>query len=941
MFSFLFIRHLVRPKALKDVPTEDYRCGFNYNGSKFDVSEISKLGKVFNFTDETKDYMYYVRLCDDIADDQYPEHAKYQFGVNGIRVNTQTNFTEPIAFHDTQTYDLAGSSPDEGFIIQTSAQTSDPESKLPFIRLSFVFTPSDENSTDPVDINFFEEGNSYIVAIVFATAYAKPQQAEIPPDPPLPPTCKNIYYSTQVYPYGIALNLADLNFGPHGFPITFDDDPNKIALYQPCGFSKCPTDFDCGEYKTASAWVCNKSLKCEGFSTPKVEFDYLYEDPDEGFTFTYQPEDDNQIKVDAVCDFSLTKEEMTIESSRMENESSLKIRIHTGSACMQPLENSNPNQCKARLNDTISVLDVDLSVYTKEDGWKFNVSNSQWEESHWVYLQPCGPLICPADSCPNSTGATIYLCNEKSDGSTVCYDYGMFRNQIDIDIFRNLIEDGITWTYTGTSGRSAEVRVTCDWKLPEKTLEFQNRLSYTEEGNKILLWASTRDVCIGQPPLPPQTPLPTPKPEEWPPVPDPAPSGRPTGQKLPTVYVRNETHSIVFDMRKYVYERDAKITYIFKSQEARVSSSPFSPQACPNGYQCKGVDNADYWLCWQENCYPMMLGSTNGINYTTEGGTLNGVYVSTNGYFDTKLTLSISCSEDTMRMNNGYIDVNDEVSFDGDNGYTVYSEWSEVCPREGVQPYFPTPVTPLTPTPSPNPEPIDVSYYDREYGFDFKDFDEKKRRKEIGEVLFQTSGNSYENASLTFDPLGKIECPSGAECKGVEYSSAWKCWDDVITKNKDCVSLADARYAPKSVSQNKIVYSSGYNGYSLELDLYCNPDEGSDSYSLSSVARENKSNLTVWLTAYSAAFCKGRGLGVKPTSGGAIFLLILLIVTITYLVCGVFANFLKIGKFALPNASFWKEFANCVVAGYYGITCRKSLASTVSVESTVSAYSSI
>jgi hypothetical protein len=394
-------------------------------------------------------------------------------------------------------------------------------------------------------------------------------------------------------------------------------------------------------------------------------------------------------------------------------------------------------------------------------------------------------------------------------------------------------------------------------------------------------------------------------------------------------------------MRKYVYDLDAKISFMYRQQDAHITSNPFNPQRCPEGYQCQGIDKADYWICWQEDCYPMMLGATNGINYTNQGGSVQGVYITTYGYFDTKLTLSITCDKRTMLKNNGYIDVNDEVSFDGENGYTVYSEWSEVCPRTGTQPEFPTPVAPLTPTPEPQPDPVEISFYDRDYGFNFNQFAEQNRKKEMSDVVFQITGMTYENASLIFDPIGKIECPAGAECKGVSYASAWKCWNDVITEQKNCVSLADARYAPVSVSSSRVLYSSGYNGYNLELDLICNLDQGIDNYSLSSVVRESKKSLTVWMSAYSAAFCKGRGLSTKPVTGGAVFLLIVILCAIVYIVGGVLFNFFTIGKFTLPNEQFWDEFINCVVAGFYGVTCRKSVAVAISLESGTDIYSTI
>ena len=922
LYFFLLFRHKVR--ALKDVPTEDYRCGFNYNGNLFDVSEIAKLGKVFIFNDTHSDYTYYVRLCDDLTDEQYPPTARKQFGVNGVRVNLQTNFTEPIAFHDTQEYDLSETRPEEGFIIQTSAQTSDPETTFPFITVTFMFTPGEENSTEPVTYQFFEEDDHHFnVLLIFVTAYAKPQKAEIPPDPVLPPTCKQVYYSNMVYPFGISLNLADLNYGPHGFPITFDDDPDTIALYQPCGFSTCPTDFDCLDYKTASAWKCNRSMICEGFSTPKVEFNLLKEDIDEGFRLTYEKQDDNNIIVDTVCDFDLSENEFRFEASKMYNHSSMHFRIHSGIACMQALENNNPNQCKATLNDTMYSLDLDLSNYNKEDGIQFDVYNSKWGSiKHWIVAQPCGPLVCPGDNCPNSTGATIYLCQENADKSTLCYDYGLYRNPVDIEIYRSSLDNGVLWQYQGNNDRSSEIRVTCNWDLKKGELQFENRLSY-EGDNKILLWAQTRDVCVGKEPVPEPTPAPTPTTVPYPPIPEPTKSPQPVGQTYPTVYVNNNTHSIIFDLQEFQWQKKMDISIYFASREGEVLSSPFNPKRCPNGYHCQGLNRADFWLCWLGNCYPMMLGNTNGINYSSQGGKMTGVYVTSNGYYDTKLTLSISCDEEVMKKNSGEIEVIGDVSFDGDNGYTIYTTWSKACPRKEIYPDFPEPVSPLTPTPTPNPAPLDIQYYDREYGFSFSDFNSQTRKKTIENMIFHITGDTYQNASLIIDPIGSIKCPDNAECAGVEYASAWKCWKDVITKEPKCASLADSRYETKQITYSQIEYSSGYNGYDLILNLNCNEDIDPKEYNISQSATEDTTKNTVYMLMSSSAFCKGRGISINKVTGGAVFLFIVFIVTFSYIVGGILYNFFTIGKIEIPHLRFWTAFYLYFCAGFYAATCRK------------------
>ena len=914
-----------RTPQLRDTPVEYLRCGVNWNGVKYDVSKIAELNQTFEFTDETNDYHYYVSLCDDLK--QMPLGVDAQFGVNGIRMNVDTKFYEPIAFHDTQTYDLFdGTDPESGFVIRTAAQATDPESKFKFYYLTFVFMPGENASVEPSSTFMFEDEEILNIAIQFETSYAKPTKVDPPPAPPLPPTCKKLWNSDKVYPYGIFLNLDDLAFGPHGYPVTFDDDKDTIALYQPCGYSKCPTDFDCGNYTTASAWVCNRSMKCEGFSQPKVDFKMLHEDPDEGIRVDYQGLDDNTVTVDTLCDFELRSGLVYINSADLKDPSTLHIRMHSNSACMQPLEQVQPTGCQAHLNDSQYAVDVDLTKYNQDDGWRFDVTNEKFNASkHWAVVQPCAALGCPGDDCGDSTGATVWLCENNADGSSKCLDYGLFRNSVTVESYLpTTISKGISINYKGSNNRNTHIRLQCNWTGTPGELAFSSNLDSQSGG--ISLYAYSRDVCVGPEPkpVPTQTPSPTPSqtltpgpetptptPAGWyPPEPQPTQSPKPIGQTQPTIYIANETHSIMADLMDFTYSKDVTIKYGTQKASAKLQFYPFNSKNPPAQYQPKGLYSADAWLCWESNCYPMMKGTEYGISYNNKSRNLQSVTFTANSFFDTVFEVTVKCNENAKNPVSDQI-----VNFDGNNKYSITTEWSQICPRTEIQPVFPP--EPVTPTPAPAPQPYPISYADEEYSYDFSNLGQSTVSMRV------QVGLSYEDTVFSFDPDGLIECPIGSECRGVEKATAWKCWEDAVTKKMSCLALADVRYAPQSITASSVVYNGGYGGYQLEMMLNCNPDASDNNYTLSEVAFEENEYVTVNL--FSKAFCTGRGIKRNSATGGAVFLLILILISISYIIIGVTYNFIKHGVIAIPGQGFFNEFASCVATGFSYVICRKQI----------------
>ena len=612
MLPFLAIRF--QHKGLGDMPVEFYRCGANFDGLIYNVSEIAKLKDVYSFTDDSNSYDYYVSLCDDLPADKVPAGVADQFGVNGVRVNKKTNFIEPIAFHDTQTYELVDAyHPETGFVISTYSQSTDPDSTSKFFLLTFVFSPGSEEKTQPTAHTFFQINDVLNIYIEFNTKYAQPTQGPKPPNPPIPLKCPYKYDSKLVYPFAINMDLANLNFGPHGFPIIFDGMKNVFALYQPCKVSECPLDFDCGNVKEASAWVCYRDgMRCEGFSTPSVNFSATYEDPDEGIRVEYKGIDDNILHVDTICNFDLTENQLYIQEGKLVHDSLLEIRTLSKAACMQPIHDINPSMCKANLTDDTNSLYIDLTKYNQQHGYEFNVTNSAFKTPHWMNIQPCGALTCPADHCPTGTGATVYLCEELDDGSNQCIDYGLFKSDVDIEKFMAKLDRGVSINYYGNYDRQTHIKLTCNRSLPANTITFRPDV-YFSTGNQLSIYAQSSDVCLN---LPTRTPTPSPIPDWYPPTPDPRQSNPPVGQTTSTIVTETSSEAVIFDLKKFRFSDFINIKNpLLKTAEGYFHYTPFRNEVCPRGMTCNGVDSSDSWLCWKGNCYPMSMSYSYGISY--------------------------------------------------------------------------------------------------------------------------------------------------------------------------------------------------------------------------------------------------------------------------------------------------------------------------------------
>lgn len=912
-------------------------CGGNLNGYLYDATPIM-ANPVLKFPDSKGEYEYYVKICQDLEKTDISDPNQKQFGANAMRRRIKDNKYESIGFHDTQTYDYkVEKNPKDGFIIKTIAQSLDPESEVRLYNFVIEVQCTNDTSTEiygePMIWSLDEQ---LFVTLSYKNIYGCPKETTPPTPQPTPdPKCEKLYRSTLVYPYGINISLANMNYGPHGYPVVIDK--NTFAIIQPCGETECPSEMTCSGASRSGIWVCEYVSStphevCKAYGTIPSEIETLHEDPDEGVHIEYSMSN-TQTKVDLSCDFQI-RDSVYIQKASWDEISTLSLVLRTTHACAQPLITPNYTMCKAHLSDPTHEFDFDLTKYNKENGYTFRVDIPKWnrtKDNTFIVYQPCDPLLCPGTICPDATGGTLWLCYENYDKTSVCYDYGLYDEKINIELFSyGSVYQGVSVAYDGTQDRDTHFRYICDKSVPAGEVRFNDTVNIMSPFDDLSLVAYTSDICFD--PLPTKTPVPTispmptksqtptkqPGPTPWvPPVPQPTKSPVPPSNPQQIAYTSNGTHSIQFDTKNIDIKSSVTIKNSATSDSTpmEVYLHPFRDSGCPDGKTCPYSEfpTASAYGCWKVNnidtCYPLML-SRYGFTTSLIGSNLeSGAKLTTNGMYAASLYLNAKCDQSVS----GYAIDNDAI-WSSPDSFTLNLRSSQACPSAQVTPIFPTP--PPQPTEQPGPLPSTFVHEGRVY-YDLETFSKiEMLHMKFSADMPNHNAKANQIVDFYYHPTQLLECPSKDNCTS-QQATAWKCWDSTeIANQKVCVAIADLRYGLE-LNQDDFQYEGGYASYRLVVNAQCDPDfielqvEGTATETI---------NREVNVFVRHKTFCPGSF--TKSTTGGAIFLLIVFGGFSLYIIVGSMYKFIREGKVAIPNEIFWMEFALYVQTGFRFITCR-------------------
>jgi hypothetical protein len=231
----------------------------------------------------------------------------------------------------------------------------------------------------------------------------------------------------------------------------------------------------------------------------------------------------------------------------------------------------------------------------------------------------------------------------------------------------------------------------------------------------------------------------------------------------------------------------------------------------------------------------------------------------------------------------------------------------------------------------------------------------------------------YPDSLLYYQPCGSLFCPTGTFCQGVEDAAIWLCrdesgiqlctayglWENNLTMSLlypetpeggvGAVYIGDMRYTAqvsyfcnRSMAYGEIALPSGVTlvGDQMRFIIMsrnaCVQPDPSPSQSPNSTPSPSQipspsqsdtpSTSPSNTPSYSESPSPNNGT-VEPAAatGGAVFVVVILLGGIVYVAAGVAINWLRTGIPEIPNANFWTEVGECIVtAVQWIVSCGES-----------------
>jgi hypothetical protein len=176
-------------------------------------------------------------------------------------------------------------------------------------------------------------------------------------------------------------------------------------------------------------------------------------------------------------------------------------------------------------------------------------------------------------------------------------------------------------------------------------------------------------------------------------------------------------------------------------------------------------------------------------------------------------------------------------------------------------------------------------------------------------------GNEYELAVVRFYPIEPGPPPSGFAVLDGRDATAniWRCVQSAVDGGY-CASIGQAKYGLTFANDSVITatYGKGYGGASTQVRFVCGLTLKEDEFVFHSTGTIGD-DWAIVFDLRGGAFCPRDDYTVKKLRGGAVFLIIVLSVVVVYVCGGVLLKPLM-GKIEMPNAEFWSEVRQSVVA---------------------------
>jgi len=641
------------------------------------------------------------------------------------------------------------------------------------------------------------------------------------------------------------------------------------------------------------------------------------------------------------CDTSLPKGHVKIEAFDF-HDFDITVSTTTEEVCEEYLPYPDPpgpgsKKCflnKYNLNRDWYVS-MDLQVYNSRDVdfWHVDpieVKNQTGYVQAELFYQPCQAMQCPVGTyCEGREDATIWLCFNSGSGigTRTCRSFGDFDNEIDFNVenYQDYsFSSGLEVDYY-TQGRRGKVYINCDATKGPGILGLPSFVTFSQN-NMMYFNVTAEDACsVGPPRWHPPTPV---KPDSPTPTPQPSPNA--------IDFACNETHYIYTDLDglyQSVFNGTVKLSY----PGARLSTlsrwdvwyHPWDQIPCPiypEAADCFGFNEANIWGCWHDDngkyvCFP--IGDVDYGNDARPRGALdNGIEMIYEGAWGYHTEINVKCvpgEEDT------------EITFDqvttsswmNTNGITVLFETDSeyVCPI----PFNTSDRIPRSPSPTPVPSKYKgpLSFQSTMINNTYAQLDLSLLDPVVDQQVYVGYRGDLYRMKIHYSPVEKVDCPkTGFECLGGAKSNIWYCGDYSQPPDKTIRKLCvpggdiDAGLVVDNFDDNNpmsgiiINYDGGYGNLTeTHIIFQCNGSVPAHKVIFEPVIdRRFRSAASTYIArAHTSDVCP-IALMRQSVTGGAVFLLIVILGVIGYFSILTLVFFVLKGQAAIPNEQFWYDF---------------------------------
>lgn len=972
LFLLFFQSRIQKPKRIgASYPISRGFCKANLNGIEYDFNGMKDRFEKYFAVNENR--TYYIRFCQDLSEKDFVPEDGVPFDYTDVyiaRCEGTSSSCQPLITENSWDWRyLDANNKTKGVIYYAFGEPllTGTDKYYSFdIQIKVTCDPDEETGSTKFIFDNIDT-NEASMSLSFANKYGCGVQVNTPTPTPTPftPNCDYIDRYDDLTSFGIDLHLADLNGGPYGIRganlSTSTGDKNLIAFYQPCERMECPPGYQCSSETYSSIWICNNEKRtCESYGTIDTKggsfIEPAYEDLLDGLNLTYKHQSGNKKAVIQLkCSNIMLKDHFLFENDIEKNGDQLLLKLRAKNSCPDFIPDPTPqpeSNCffNKTNSDQRSTIILNLTEHDKGDmhGWSSSVT---WgTKKGTLYYEPCDNAICPVDAyCEGDEDATVFLCETGSDGKPDCIGYGLLDNPIRMYFNNNYdITEGVKVEYTGDFKRYATVRWACDDSLQANEIKMPSTVNLA--GRELSFTVYSKGACGSGNPQPRHYHPPKPTPPTAP-TPTPQPSVNPND-----IYVINNTHYILTPLASYKQDifRD-NITLLGPGAIQGTIYTEFHPWnfiPCPSGYECSaGHKDSNFWACWVDDNnkkYCHSIGDVRILNAMQPRTVSNpdaGAELHFGGVWGLDVYFDIECNpyeeEDSIPFDHATFLRYDQGGRVSSRFYT-YLDSGAVCPRRFEQIPIPAPQPTMTPKPKYKPQYTYQSESDKDGNCILVNLTQLPNYYDelitVGiHPKFQRNLYRYYPTEPGLPPSGYQVLDSSNQ-NDVVRANVWRCFNSSDGRSV-CHAAGNSdislRYElSKEDDLNggvSLIYEGGYGGWSTKIQLMCNESVAKDKIDFDDVGYLQPSEKipTIYTHTRMACLVKAPHVIVDRNSitGGGVFLLIVIVVTICYLLVGLMINFIKGGLIELPNKDFWEEFGACVyTAVLFIFTCGKKSA---------------